>query len=81
MKTAAIIEGLTILEKYRKKPNGFNCGAEHDVLYAYKTDRPVGADDLVRLIDLGWFQEEVDSGDDDFAAEYYDPEESWACFT
>lgn len=31
MKTRDIIEGLTILEKYRTKPDGYNCGAEHDV--------------------------------------------------
>ena len=84
MKTSAIIEGLTILEKYRDKPDGFNCGAEHDALYAYATDTPVGESDMARLIKLGWFQEGADYGDEDddeFAAKHYDPEESWTCYT
>ncbi len=81
MRTTAIIEGLTILEKYHDKADGFNTGAEHDVLYAYATDRPVEGDDLDWLIELGWFQEGVECGDGDFAAKYYDPEEGWACFT
>ena len=82
MKTKDIIEGLSILEKYRKKPDGYNCGAQHDVLYAYATDKPVKQPDLDRLIELGWRQEDVDMGeDDDFAAKHYDPGESWYCFT
>lgn len=86
MKTKDIIEGLTILEKYRNNPDGFNCGAEHDVFYAYPTDRPVEQPDLDRLIEIGWFQEDADYGDDpdtdgEFAAKHYDPDESWSCFT
>jgi hypothetical protein len=82
MKTKDIIEGLTILERYRDKPDGYNCDAEHDVLYAYATDRPVEQPDLARLIELGWFQEvEYDEDDGEFTANVYDPEEAWACFT
>lgn len=86
MKTSAIIEGMTILEKYRDNPDGFNCGAEHDVIYVYATSRPVEVDDLKRLVELGWFQEAVDYGDDeetggDFAVKHYDTEESWTCYT
>lgn len=86
MKTTAIIEGLTILERYRDKPDGFNIGAGHDQLYAYSTDRPIEGNDLERLIELGWFQEEVNYGDDEetgscFAAKHYDPDEGWCCFT
>lgn len=85
MKTTAIIKGLVILEKYRDKSDDFNVGAEHDVIYAFRTDRPVEGADLDRLIELGWFQEDVDYGDDeetgrDFAVKHYDPDESWACF-
>ena len=87
MRTTAIIEGLQILEKYRDKEDGFNCGAEHDVLYAYATDKPVESDDLNRLIELGWFQEEQHSEyqedeetNGEFAAKHYDPEESWTCY-
>ena len=83
MKTVEIIEGLTILQKYRTSQAGYNVGAEHDVLYAYATDTPVSPEDLARLIELGWFQD-TDFGDDeetgDFAAKHYDPDESWECF-
>ncbi len=81
MTTTAIIEGLTILEKYRDKPGGFNCGAEHDILYAFATDSPVETGDLSRLVELRWFQEDVDCGDDDFGVNHYNQDEGWACFT
>lgn len=88
MRTSAIIEGLTILEKYREKPDGFNCGAGHDVLYVYSTDKPVESDDLNRLVELGWFQEEChhkyqddEETDGSFAAKHYDPDEGWTCYT
>lgn len=78
MKTTAIIEGLTILQKYYNQ-DGFNVGAEHDVLHGYATDTPVDDDDLSRLIALGWFQ--LCEDDEEFTAEYYDPQESWTCYT
>lgn len=86
MKTPDIIEGLTILQKYRATPDSYHTGAEHDCIYAFATDRPVLEPDLSRLIELGWFQENADFGDDeetggDFAAKHYDPEESWCCYT
>lgn len=81
MRTTAIIEGLTILEKYRDKTGGFNTNADHDVLYAHRTDRPVEAKDLARLIELGWFQDEVSCDDEKFAAKHYDPGKGWTCFT
>ncbi len=82
MRTTAVIEGLTILEKYRSTPDGFNCSAEHDVLYAHTTDCSVENPDLGRLVELGWFQETADiDGGGDFAVKDYDPEEPWACYT
>lgn len=80
MRTKDIIEGLQILQEYRDDQDGYDYGAEHDVLYAYATDRPVEAADIDRLIELGWFQESC-GDDDEFAAKHYDPEESWAAFT
>ena len=80
MITSKIIEGLTILQKYYDK-DGFHCGAEHDVIYAYATDKPVGKQDLDRLIDLGWFQEGATNDEGELPSENYDPSESWACFT
>lgn len=80
MRTNDIIEGLQILQKYRDKPDGYSVGAEHDILYAYETDRPVEVEDLKRLIELGWFQEDVDCGDDKFSIEHYQSDEGWAAF-
>jgi hypothetical protein len=86
MTTTAIIEGLTILEKYRDEADGFNCGAEHDVVYAYATDRPVAIADLHRLVELGWLQDDANFVDDEetggnFATKHYAPEEAWMYFT
>lgn len=88
MQTAKIIEGLTILEKYRDKPDGYNTGAEHDVVYAYETDKPVEQPDLSRMFELGWRQEEPlpdeseDIGDDtvEFHVRRYNPRSSWRAY-
>jgi hypothetical protein len=79
MKTCDIIEGLTILEKYRERADGYNTGAEHDQIFAYATEKPVSEDDLRRLVELEWFQPDVDCGEDDFTVNNYDPEEGWSC--
>ncbi|MCK5616974.1 hypothetical protein KAR91_84715 [Candidatus Pacearchaeota archaeon] len=67
MKTPAIIEGLTILENYRTDPDGFNLGAEHDILYVCAPDQPIIETDLQRLVNLGWHQPNRDCPD-------------WSCF-
>ncbi len=77
MRTPAIIEGLTILQKYRDTPDGYHCGAEHDQFWAGTTDHPLDHADLSRLAELGWFQEEIDC---DNTIKDYDPEEPWSCF-
>lgn len=73
------IEGLNILRKYYKE-DGYKICAEHDIFYAYSTDSPLSPEDLQKMIDLGWFQEGLSSGDE-FAASDYDPGEGWAAFT
>lgn len=80
MKTKSIIEGLTILNRYYKDPDGYNNGAEHDIIYAFETDRPVSPEDVVRLVELGWSQHEVEPSDEGegFRAVDYDPGEGWA---
>jgi hypothetical protein len=80
MKTKDIIEGLTTLEKYRTKPDGYNTGAEHDQIYAYRTNEPVSESDVKRLVELGWFQPHVDTGGGEFTAEHYNAEEGWSCY-
>jgi len=59
--------GVSLLRPYYKDPDGYHLGADHDVIYAYATDNPLGGDDVERMRELGWFQEHDD----------YDPEESW----
>lgn len=82
MKTSSLVEGLQILAKYRTKGlNGFDTGAEHDVLYAYATDRPVEMADLKRLVKLGWRQDHWCDDEEKNLAENYSINESWMAFT
>ncbi len=81
MKTIAIIEGLTILEKYRDEPNGFNTEIEHDMLYAYCTDEPVDDGDLNRLVELGWIQGIDFEDEGEFLTAHYNSDEDWICYT
>ena len=81
MITKNIIEGLCILEKYRDNIDGYDTGADHDVIYSYATDKPVEEADLNRLVELGWTQEYgiYDDSDscEEFTAKNYNPDESW----
>ena len=43
MKLNNLIEGLTILNRYYDKPDGYHTCAEHDMFYAGPTDRPLSA--------------------------------------
>ena len=82
MRNIELIEGLQILQQYRDKPNGFDIGADHDVIYAYRTDRPLSAEHILRLIELGWHQEHDERNyNDDFALKDYRQEESWRAYT
>lgn len=81
MVTRKIIEGLNILQPYYNNPEGYNLGAEHDIIYIYPTDNPVPEPLVKRLCDLGFFQEDVEIGEDeDFGPKHYDPEKGWAAF-
>lgn len=76
MKTKNIIEGLQVLETYRESPEGFNLGAEHDVIYAYPTDYNMSRKDILKMIELGWHQESLDD-DGTYGLENYSLEENW----
>lgn len=80
MTNANVIEGLTILQKYYEEKPGYNIGADHDVIYACNTTRPVEESDVQRLVELGWFQRHAEY-DEEFTASNYDPECSWWAFT
>jgi hypothetical protein len=79
MKTSDLIEGLTILKPYYDREHTVDAGRE--VLYASATKRPLTPEDVQRMVALGWIQEDVDHGDDDFGPQHYDPEEGWAAYT
>jgi hypothetical protein len=64
-KTKDIIEGLQILSKYMN-PNGYDVGAEHDILYVYVEGPKPSGEDQLKLDKLGWHVDS-DSG-------------NWACF-
>lgn len=80
-KTQEIIDGLAICERYREKPNSYNTGAEHDQLYCYATDSPLSDEDVTKMIELGWFQEDCQWAGTKMVAADYDPEEGWSIFT
>jgi len=81
MRTKDFIEGLGILQPYYDNPYDCNLCAEHDVIYIYSTDTPVPEPLVKRLCELGFFQEDVELGEDeDFGPKHYDPEEGWAVY-
>lgn len=78
MNTQNLIAGITILQKYRDSSDGYDLGAEHDAIYAFPTDKPISQEDVAKLIELGWSQEDVEC--DEFTVVNYDPEESWCAY-
>ncbi len=68
-------EGLEILTRYFNDPDGYHIGAEHDQIYIYATNRPLSEEDVAKMVELGWFQDELPEDAP------YDPEEGWSVFT
>lgn len=75
MQTKNLIDGIILLDAYRDVKNGFDLGADHDVIYCYATDRPLQLKDIERMLDLGWFQD--DGCSEDTGPSAYISEESW----
>ena len=61
-----VIKGMEILSKYFDE-DGYNVGAEHDVIYVYNTDKAVSEEDIVTLRSNGWEQDSAE----------YSLKESW----
>ena len=80
MQLGEFLKGLNLLQTYYSDPEGYHLGADHDVIYAYPTDKPLPIAQLSRMKELGWFQPEVEAGDGEWTPELYDPEEGWAAF-
>lgn len=81
MTTNNIIQGLQILRPFYKKPDGYNCGANHDVIYGYATDSPLPEECILKMIELGWHQE-YDGRDygEEFSLKDYREDESWHAY-
>lgn len=81
MNTKNLIEGLLLLDNYRNEQHGYNLGAEHDVIYAYPTDKRLSDEDAQKMIDLGWIQEHDDRDyEGDMTLEEYREDEAWQAF-
>jgi hypothetical protein len=78
MRTIHLISGLKTLQPYYIDQAGYHNGADHDVFYAYSTDRPLSEEDVKHMVDLGWFQEV--KHDDEFMYTDYDPSEGWLAY-
>lgn len=76
MKMSEVIQGLQILQKYFDE-NSYNVMAEHDQIYVARTDKPLNSEDLIRVFELGWIQEDVE---EDENGNLYDPELGWTAF-
>ena len=79
-KSLDLAEGIKLTAQYREKP-GYDCGGEHDVIHLYGTDRPMSNDDVQKMINLGFHQEDVGDSNTDYCVGDYDPEESWVFYT
>ena len=70
------LAGVQILRQYYNNPDCYHLGADHDIIYLYHTDRPLTAEHVAKLLDLGWFQP------DQFEEEFvYDPDSAWQAYT
>lgn len=82
MPTKDLIQGLLILQPYYDDPDGYHTGTGPDELYAYKTDRPLSAADVEKMIEHGWYQFHDGLNEDgDFSSSDYRPDNSWICLT
>ena len=80
MKMFEFLAGIAILSPHYVTPNGYNLGADHDVIYAYSTDTPLSEEEVKQMKGLGWIQEDVGSDEDDEDNVPYDSEEGWAVY-
>ena len=60
MVLSKFIEGLQIIQKHEK--DGFCLRAEHDQFWASSTKLEMPPDDKVKLIELGWLQDDDADG-------------------
>ena len=71
-----VLDGLTILCPYYDNPS-YQIGAEQDIIYVYPTNRPLTNEDVGKMIEFGWQQEDYA---DTFKLTDYNPEEGWVYY-
>ncbi len=79
MNLGNFLEGFNILQKHYNDPNGYNIGADHDVVYAYATDTPLDTEELKKMIELGW-EQDISYAGDEYAYSDYAPEDGWTAY-
>jgi hypothetical protein len=81
MKTQNIIMGLQILLAYYNNHGGYHVEAEHDMIFASATDKPLSDASLKAIIALGWHQDHNGTNHNkDFVASDYEADEPWFCY-
>ena len=73
-------KGIQLLDQYRDNPGGYKINAEHDVIHAYETPRPLSPDDVQKMINYGWFQEDVEYSNKEFTVDSYNPNAAWVAY-
>lgn len=73
MTTVNIIEGLKTLLPYYGEDNGYHVSAEHDQIHTRPTKLPMKPEDVQKMWNLGWFQEECEDNE-------YVPDAGWGAF-
>lgn len=71
-----LLTGITTLQPYYDKPDGYHLSAEHDQIWLCATSRPLSPEDVQKMIAANWWQERDDYGEDMKMSDYK-PEESW----
>ena len=80
MKLSNLIAGLEILKGHFNK-DCYSVGADNDIIYVYETDTPLTPEEVVKMVELGWFQyESPTDANGNFTPEYYDQERTWAAY-
>lgn len=71
-------DGIAIIQQFYGKPEGHHISAEHDQIFLCATDKPMDDASVLKLRELGWFQDDaVDDGKGDAV---YDPNAGWSAF-
>lgn len=83
MKISNLIAACEIIKKYYTNPNGYHICTEHDKFYFVRTDKEMSEEDINKMLELDFFQEEGIQKEL-YSSENkteYNPSEAWCAFT